>query len=112
MTRILQHLFCAGAMLTASASWADCRYAEVAALPLRIQPDDGAPVIDARVNNAVVPMLADTGYHNTVLTKTETDRQQLPLIHSKTPGWPDVLTAQPDELVIGSVHASAPPWSR
>lgn len=76
----------------------------MAALPLTIQPD-GAPVLDVRVNNVVVPMLVDTGYRRTVLTRTETDRQQLPLIHTKTLGHPDVLTAQPDEVFIGTVRA-------
>jgi predicted aspartyl protease len=100
----LKRFLSIGALLVASSSFGACRYNEMAALPLSIQPD-GAPVLDVRVNNAVVPMLVDTGYRRTVLTKTETDRQQLPLIHSKTPGHPDVLTAQPDEVVIGTVRA-------
>ena len=101
----LQRLFCSCVLLTASLPVLACRYAEVATLPLHIQPADGAPVIDVRVNNVIVPMLADTGYRRTVLTKTETDRQQLPLIHSISPGFPDVLTAQPDDMLIGPMHA-------
>jgi len=103
----LQRLFCVSVLLFASFPVAAaCRYTEVAALPLHTPEANGAPVIDVRVNKAIVPMLADTGYRRTVLTKTEVDRQQLPLIHSKSLGFPDVLTAQPDDVQIGPVHAN------